>query len=107
MKTLQEYINESLLDDEDDVLANDDIIIHNWIKDNCDIYGSYKINKGIVDVDGDVYITNKNITSIDIQFGKVTGNFNCNGCKSLTSLKGSPKVVGRDFNCSWCDSSWW
>ena len=35
-----------------------------------------------------------------INFGKVTGDFNCSGL-NLTSLKGAPQEVGRDFDCSW------
>ena len=94
----------SLLDDEDIVLANEDILIHDWIKNNCKISGSYKINNGIVDVDGSVFVTNKNITSIGVQFGKVTEIFGCSYCPSLTSLKGSPKEVGKGFYCSYCPS---
>ena len=35
-----------------------------------------------------------------INFGKVTGNFNCSDL-GLKSLKGVPQEVGRNFNCSW------
>ena len=35
-----------------------------------------------------------------INFGKVTGNFDCSDL-GLKSLKGVPQEVGRDFNCSW------
>ena len=58
------------------------------------------------DYDGDL---NKNDLSIlvsedkdgfIINFGKVTGDFNCCGL-GLKSLKGAPQEVGRDFNCSW------
>ena len=38
-----------------------------------------------------------------INFGKITGYFNCSGL-SLTSLKGSPQTVGKDFRCS--DNYW-
>ena len=34
-----------------------------------------------------------------INFGKVTGNFDCS-CLGLTSLKGAPQEVGGSFNCS-------
>ncbi len=60
----------------------------------------YTINKNlIVDVDGDVDLSNKNLTSIPIQFGKVTGDFYCSGNK-LTSLRGSPYTIRGDFSCS-------
>ena len=57
------------------------------------------------DYDGDL---NKNDLSIlvsedkdgfIINFGKVTGDFNCSGL-GLTSLKGAPQEVGRNFNCT-------
>ena len=35
-----------------------------------------------------------------INFGKITGDFNCCGL-GLKSLKGAPQEVGRNFNCSW------
>ena len=55
---------------------------------------------GTIDVKGDVnlYKWNK-ISELPIQFGKVTGNFFCWGI-GLTSLKGSPKVVGGHFTCN-------
>ena len=57
------------------------------------------------DYDGDL---NKNDLSLFvsedkdgfiINFGKVTGDFNCSGL-GLTSLKGAPQEVGRNFNCT-------
>ena len=35
---------------------------------------------------------------------KVDGNFDCSGCKSLTSLEGAPQEVGEYFSCSGCQS---
>lgn len=53
-----------------------------------------------VDVEGDVNLEGELLNEIPFQFGKVTGNFNC--CNNnLTSLKGSPKYVGRDFSCGY------
>jgi len=61
---------------------------------------NYTINDdGTVDVDGDVNISNKNLTEIPIQFGKVNGNFWCNN-NELTTLKGVPRIVGGIFSCS-------
>lgn len=39
-----------------------------------------------------------------IKTKKVTGTFNCIGCKLLTSLDGCPEEVGGDFKCWNCDS---
>ena len=103
MKTLNEYIEESILD-VDDLVADDELMIENWLKDNCKITGSYTIKNGVVDVKGGVGITNKKIKSIDVQFGVVTKYFNCESCESLTSLQGAPKKVKWHFNCSCCNS---
>ncbi len=50
-----------------------------------------------VDVDGDVSLSNKNLTHIPVQFGVVRGNFKC-GFNLLTSLVGSPRECHR-FSC--------
>lgn len=60
---------------------------------------NYKINDDLsIDVDGDVDISQKNLTKIPIKFGKVAGNFICNG-NILTNLVNSPKEVGGSFVC--------
>ncbi len=59
----------------------------------------YTINEDLtVDVHGNVSLYNKKLKSIDIQFNKIKGGFNCSGNK-LTSLKGCPKEVIEFFNC--------
>ena len=42
----------------------------------------------------------ENKEGFTINFGKVTGSFDCPNLE-LTSLKGAPKEVGGDFNCSY------
>ena len=60
----------------------------------------YVINKdGSVDVYGDVKIPNE-MTEIPIQFGMVSGNFNCSAIE-ITSIKGAPREVGGVFSCSY------
>ena len=95
------------------------IEIKAWL-DSMDIK-NYTINDDLtVDVNGDVYLSFNNLTSIPVQFGKVNGYFSCHnnqlislaGCPSsvgdgfycfdnnlLTSLKGCPSSVGGDFCC--------
>jgi hypothetical protein len=59
----------------------------------------YTINEDLtVDVHGCVDISNQQLTTIPIQFGRVDGHFFCYSNK-LTSLKGSPKYVGDIFAC--------
>jgi hypothetical protein len=65
----------------------EDMEINNW-----------KYEDGLVNVKGDVDIHNKNLTKIPVQFGYVSGYFDCS-YNQLTSLSGSPKEVGGDFNC--------
>ena len=53
----------------------------------------------VVDVDGDVVISGKDLKHISIQFGKVSGDFYCSH-NQLTSLEGSPASVGGNFYCN-------
>lgn len=59
---------------------------------------NYTINKNLtVDVNGDVDISDKSLSSIPVQFGMVKGYFSC-AQNQLTSLLGAPKVAN-DFFC--------
>ena len=56
------------------------------------------------DYDGNLYkndlgiLVSEDKDGFIINFGKITGNFNCYGL-GLTSLKGAPTEVGEDFYC--------
>jgi hypothetical protein len=67
----------------------------------CEKYGikNYTINDdGSIDVNGDVYLSFKDLTELPLTFNKVTGYFNC--CyNNLTTLKGCPRWVGSSFSC--------
>ena len=52
-----------------------------------------------VDVDGSVFLFNRNLEVIPVQFGVVKGNFNCSR-NNLKSLEGCPQSVGSSFYCS-------
>ena len=68
----------------------------------CKEYGitDYGINPdGTIDVDDDVYLSNKGLTKLPLKFNKVIGNFYCYNNK-LTSLEGAPQSVGDYFNCN-------
>lgn len=59
----------------------------------CEEYGirDFKINKdNTVSVRGDVDLCNRNLSKIPLNFGIVSGSFNCS-FNFLTSLKGSPR----------------
>ena len=73
----------------------------NNINDLCLSLGlkNYEIIDGVVNVNGDVKLYDKGLTNIPIQFGIVTGNFDCSWNK-LKSLKGSPIKVLRNFDCN-------
>lgn len=61
---------------------------------------SYKIKDDLhVDVNGNVMLRDKKLTSIPVKFDKVTGHFNCSS-NLLTSLEGCPNYVGRSFECT-------
>ena len=112
MKTLNQYINESILDDEDELVTNSSTeIIKNFIDDNYKVSGKLDIKESnniyIVNCNGDVRIKNDKITQLTNSFfewGEVKGAFSCYECKSLKSLQGAPKKVGRSFYCSDCES---
>jgi hypothetical protein len=73
----------------------------NRIDDICTKYGitNYIINSdGTIDVDGDVMLNGKSLTTLPLRFNKVNGNFACYG-NELTSLTGCPKEVSASFYC--------
>jgi len=53
----------------------------------------------IIDVEGDVFINEKNLEYIPVKFGSVSGAFSCYD-NDLTSLLGCPATVGKFFNCA-------
>lgn len=66
----------------------------------CTKYGisNYTINlDGSIDVNGDVYLSNKKLKKIPLKFNKVSGNFYCSN-NSLISLKNCPIEVGGNFD---------
>jgi len=67
----------------------------------CRKYGikNYTINSdGIVDVNGSVNLSGKDLTKLPLIFGNITGNFDCSYNNILT-LEGCPQSVGRNFDC--------
>ena len=108
MKSIKNYLNESLLDDDDIYLSKtDDEIIKKYINDNYTITGNLTISKDFtVDCTGGVTVDNKSIESLTngmFRWGKVKTYFDCGECKNLTSLEGAPKEVGGSFYCDHCD----
>ena len=81
---------------------------------------NWSLEGGLVNVDGDVNLSDKGLRKLPLKFGTVTGYFNCSsnnlrslvGCpnrvgggfdfsnNSLTSLEGCPRSVGYRFWCS-------
>ena len=67
---------------------------------NICVNGTYTINDdGSIDVEGTVNLSNRNLTKIPFNFGKVSGCFSCYNNK-LTSLDGAPNNVSDYFDCS-------
>ena len=117
MKNLKEYIVEGIFDIEDNIDNVDESIreeIKHFLKDNFDGASSCKISnkpnrdgKYEVSSNGNIMTENRGITSLTnglFIWTYVKGDFDCTYCKSLTSLEGAPKEVGRDFRCSACTS---
>ena len=75
-----------------------------WL--NSVVKGTWKLtSEGRVDVNGSVNASSrKDLKTFPVEFGKVTDNFYCYSCASLTTLQGSPSEVGGNFVCSGCDS---
>ena len=68
----------------------------------CKVYNisNYKINSdGSIDVDGNVDLTVFNLTKLPLTFNYVSGHFLCSN-NYLTSLKGSPRIIGHNFSCT-------
>lgn len=53
----------------------------------------------VVNVEGGVDISNKNLKLIAVKFNEVKGNFNC-AKNQLATLEGGPKEVGGYFGCA-------
>ena len=70
------------------------------IDELCKKYGieNYTINNGLVDVDGDVDLSDGNLTKLPIKFGNISGYFYCSS-NQLTTLEGAPQSVGDGFYC--------
>jgi hypothetical protein len=58
----------------------------------------FQIVGGLVNVDGDVDISNRGLSKIPVKFGRVEGYFYCHS-NQLTHLEGSPQSVGGNFGC--------
>ena len=67
--------------------------------------GLWKVNsQGLVDVEGNVDLRMQKIQRLPVNFGKVSGHFDIEGCKQLETLEGSPREVGFYFDCQGCVS---
>ena len=71
--------------------------IAQWLNDH-DVF-NYTIHDNlVVDVDGDVNLSNRKLTELPFQFGNVSGHFYCSVNK-LTTLQYCPTAVGGNFSC--------
>ena len=62
---------------------------------------NYIINEdNTIDVNDDVFLYNRDIEFIPLNFRKVTGFFDCSNNNRLETLKGCPQHVGGYFDCS-------
>jgi len=62
---------------------------------------NYSINPdGSIDVVGNIDLSNKKINNLPLIFNNVSGDFSCQH-NGLTSLEGSPTLIGGFFNCQY------
>lgn len=102
MKNIKDSLIESLLGDVDDKIEDNSVIIEQYLKKYYEIKGKYIIHDGIVDIVGDIKVSdNASIKSLTdgFEFGEVTGSFGCIACQKIRSLSGAPKKVGGAFDC--------
>ena len=93
MKSLESIYNSILLENQN-TTNNIDLEL---LKECVD--GTYTINEdGSIDVDGSVYINNRDLIKIPFKFRNVSVYFTCSN-NQLTSLEGAPNTVGGSFNC--------
>ena len=110
MKSLRESLLDDNLVEKPDKMIKDEI--KSFLKENYD--GLIKISKkpnavGKYEVSStkNIRVKNYNITSLTngmFIWSTVDGYFDCNYCRSLKSLEGAPKEVGKGFRCSNCNS---
>lgn len=74
--------------------------IEDWLVEYRVLKYEIKEQKGIlvVDVNDSVDLRRFNLEAIDVQFGRIEGDFDIMGNR-LKSLKGCPKIVGGGFYC--------
>ena len=110
MKSVKQYINESLLDNEDE-LTNDEGLVRVFLNKNYNFQGgtltirSDKDHNFIVDYTGKVKVINKDIEELTnglFVFGRCK-EFLCNQCSNLKSLKGGPRECEK-FSLAACGS---
>jgi hypothetical protein len=112
MKSLRESLLDDKLVEKTNKLIEDEIKA--FLKENFIGADSCKISKnpnsdGKYEVSStkDIEVKNKKITSLTNDtfiWGTVDGDFICEGCYFLNTLKGAPKEVGKTFYCSYCES---
>ena len=59
-------------------------------------------SQGEIDVDGGVFLRNKDFKELPYKFGRVSGNFNIGYNANLISLKNCPYFVEDSFSCDNC-----
>ena len=113
MKNLNQYLRESILDDEDVIISQTHVdLIYNFIEkhynvkmDKIDI--QEKNGEYFVTVFNSIYVKNdisrelKSLTNGLFKFERVIDVFDIEGCEKLESLEGAPSQAGI-FQCGKC-----
>ena len=120
MKNLNQYIKESILDDEEDLIGRvDEEIVAMFIMQHYEISHNNPLTRKTLDIKPDKggfvvnvkdsirvkYESTETLTSLTngmFRFGKVYGNFICDACTVLETLEGAPEYVENGFSCNDC-----
>ena len=102
---------ESILDDFDKVYSeSDEKLIMDFISSNynigkCDLTINKESNGFVVNVKGEISITNEDVECLTngFSFGVIDGDFNLSWAYSIKNLQGGPKYVTGDFRCDSCE----
>ena len=98
MKNLNHYITEAWSGVKQQVIKSD---TEAW----CEEMGikNYTINsQGEIDVNGSVWLANKDFKELPYKFGYVSKSFSLRECKNLISLKNCPNEVCNSFDLDGC-----
>ena len=73
--------------------------IQEFIDNQPESASIYITDGNVINSKKSIFISDTDLVDgkLPFKFGRVDGDFDCDGCPSLTSLEGAPQEVGRNF----------